>query len=281
MSNRDLPKASFNVRGDLRSVITPKALERWRPEVQAKDGAGEDAATISILDVIGQDWSGNGVTASRISAALRNIGKRDVVVNINSPGGDYFEGLAIYNTLRDHPAKVSVKILGVAASAASVIAMAGDEVQIARAGFLMIHNTWIVAMGDRNALREAADWLEPFDQVAVDVYAARTGLEPKAIAKMLDRETWIGGADAVAKGFADDFLPADAVTETAKAAAGQALKAEFRIDEILARAGVPRSERRTLVQAMKGGTRDAAASDTPSAVVLGQVSDLLERMKAI
>ena len=76
MSNRDLPKASFNVRGDLRSVITPKALERWRPEVQAKDGAGDDAASISILDVIGQDWSGNGVTASRISAALRNIGKQ-------------------------------------------------------------------------------------------------------------------------------------------------------------------------------------------------------------
>ncbi|MCK1684258.1 Clp protease ClpP [Bradyrhizobium sp. 147] len=279
MSNRDLPKASFNVRGDLRTVITPKALERWRPEVKAAD-SGEDPATISILDVIGQDWMGNGVTASRISAILRNIGKRDVVVNINSPGGDYFEGLAIYNLLRDHPAKVTVKILGVAASAASVIAMAGDEVQIARAGFLMIHNTWIVAMGDRNALREAADWLEPFDQVAVDIYAARTGLEPKAIAKMLDRETWIGGTEAVDKNFADGFLPADAVTETAKQAAGQALKAEFRIDEILARAGVPRSERRNLVAAMKGGTRDAAATDTPSAVV-DQVHDLLQRMKAI
>jgi ATP-dependent Clp protease protease subunit len=279
MSNRDLPKASFNVRGDLRTVITPKALERWRPEVKAADSA-EDPATISILDVIGQDWMGNGVTASRISAILRNIGKRDVVVNVNSPGGDYFEGLAIYNLLREHPAKVTVKILGVAASAASVIAMAGDEVQIARAGFLMIHNTWIVAMGDRNALREAADWLEPFDQVAVDIYAARTGLEPKSVAKMLDRETWIGGTEAVDKHFADGFLPADAVTETAKAAAGQALKAEFRIDEILARAGVPRSERRNLVAAMRGGTRDAAATDTPSAVV-DQVNDLLQRMKAI
>jgi ATP-dependent protease ClpP protease subunit len=280
MSNRDLPKASFSVRADMRSVITPKALERWRPEVNAKDGESDN--TISVLDVIGQNWQGTGVTASRIAAALRAIGKRDVVVNINSPGGDYFEGLAIYNTLRDHPSKVTVKVLGVAASAASVIAMAGDEVQIARAGFLMIHNTWIIAMGDRNALREAADWLEPFDQVAVDIYAARTGLEPKAIAKMLDRETWIGGNEAVEKNFADDFLPADAVTDDAKqSAAGQALKAEFRIDEILARAGVPRSERRSLVQAMKGGTRDAAATDTPSAVVLDQVNDLLARMKAI
>lgn len=280
MSNRDLPKASFNVRGDLRTVITPKALERWRPEVKAAD-SGEDPATISILDVIGQDWMGNGVTASRISAILRNIGKRDVVVNINSPGGDYFEGLAIYNILREHPAQVTVKILGVAASAASVIAMAGDQVQIARAGFLMIHNTWIIAMGDRNALREAADWLEPFDQVAVDVYAARTGLDPKAVGKMLDRETWIGGAEAVEKKFADEFLPADAVTESAKqAAAGQALKAEFKLDEILARAGVARVERRSLLAAVRGGTRDAAITDTRDAVV-DQVSDLLQRMKAI
>ena len=140
---------------------------------------------------------------SRISAALRSIGKSDVVVTINSPGGDYFEGLAIYNLLREHPAKVTIKIVGIAASAASVIAMAGDDVQIARAGFVMIHNTWVVAMGDRHQLRDVADWLEPFDQMAVDIYAARSGLKAAELGKMLDRETWIGGADAVEKGFAD------------------------------------------------------------------------------
>lgn len=280
MSKRDLPRASFNVRADMRTVVTPKALDRWRPEVQSKDAEADN--TISVLDVIGQDfWTGTGVTANRISAALRQIGKRDVVVNINSPGGDYFEGLAIYNTLREHPAKVTVKVLGVAASAASVIAMAGDEIQIARAGFLMIHNTWIVAMGDRNALREAADWLEPFDQVATDIYAARTGMDPKALAKMLDRETWIGGTEAVEKGFADDFLPADAVDDKAKNSASRSIKAETQIDQILARAGVPRSERRNLVSALKGSTPSAAASDTPSAVVLSEVSSLLERMKNI
>jgi ATP-dependent Clp protease protease subunit len=117
--------------------------------------------------------------------------------------------------LREHPAAVTVKVLGIAASAASVIAMAGDEIQIARAGFMMIHNTWIMAMGDRHALREAADWLEPFDQVAVDIYAARTGLEPKALGKMLDQETWIGGTKAVEQGFADGFLPADQIFYTA------------------------------------------------------------------
>lgn len=279
MSKRALPKASFSVRTDMRSVVTPKALDRWRPDVQAKDDEADNS--ISILEVIGQDfWTGQGVTLKRISAALRQIGNKDVVVNINSPGGDYFEGLAIYNALREHPAKVTVKILGVAASAASVIAMAGDEVEIARAGFLMIHNTWVVAMGDRNALREVADWLEPFDQVAADIYSARTGMDAKAITKLLDRETWIGGADAVDQGFADKFLPADAVSEKARNdTSGR--KAEFKIDEILARAGVPRSERRCLLSAMKGGTPGAAAADTRNAVVLGEVNGLLEKLKAI
>lgn len=280
MSKRNLPKASFNVRADMRTTLAPKALDRWRPEVQSKDAEADN--TISVLDVIGEDfWTGGGVTINRVAAALRQIGKRDVVVNINSPGGDYFEGLAIYNALREHPAKVTVKVLGIAASAASVIAMAGDEIQIARAGFLMIHNTWILAMGDRNALREAADWLEPFDQAAVDIYAARTGMEPKDVAKMLDRETWIGGSDAVDKGFADSFLSSDEIDEKAKNASGRSVKAESQIDQILARAGVPRSERRNLVSALKGGMPSAAAADTPSAVVLSEVSSLLERMKSI
>ena len=102
-----------------------RRLIRWNSGVKA---ASEDDNTISILDPIGEDWYGNGVTSKRVSAALRAIGKTDVTVSINSPGGDYFEGLAIYNLLRDHPAKVTVKIVGIAASAASVIAMAADEV---------------------------------------------------------------------------------------------------------------------------------------------------------
>src|SRR6185436_2438068 len=135
----------------------PQALERWAPDLMA--AAASEESTISVLDPIGVDpWTGEGVTAKRIAAALRSIGAdKDVVVNINSPGGDLFEGMAIYNLLREHQGKVTVKVLGVAASAASIVAMAGDEIQIARAGFLMIHNTWVIAMGNRNDLREIAD----------------------------------------------------------------------------------------------------------------------------
>ena len=110
-----------------------RTLDRWNANVITNDASDN---TISVLDVIGADYiSGEGVTAKRIAAALRSIGNKDVIVNINSPGGDFFEGVAIYNLLREHPAKVTVQVLGLAASAASIIAMAGDEILIAKSAF--------------------------------------------------------------------------------------------------------------------------------------------------
>lgn len=279
MTMRNLPSAKVNARPGLRSEMAPSALDRWNSGVKA---ASEDDNTISILDPIGEDWYGNGVTSKRVSAALRAIGKKDVIVSINSPGGDYFEGLAIYNLLRDHPAKVTVKIVGIAASAASVIAMAADEVQIARAGFIMIHNTWVVGAGDRHALRDIADWLEPFDMTAIDIYAARTGLDEKDIAGMLDRETWIGGADAVDKGFADSLLSADEIESRAAQSLDERPKAAaHKLDTLLARLNVPRSERRELIQALKGGMPGATATGMQDAAVISEVSNLLASLKSI
>jgi len=152
MPKRDLPVLE-NVRpiGGINFQVLPRAFERWNPGVHAADG-GESDRTISIYDVIGYDFFGDGVTARRIAGALRNMGEGPVTVNINSPGGDMFEGLAIYNLLREHPGEVTVKVLGLAASAASVIAMAGDTVQIARAGFYMVHNAWVVAEVDAESI---------------------------------------------------------------------------------------------------------------------------------
>lgn len=280
MTMRKLPSAKVNVRPGLRSELAPAALDRWNSSV--KSAADDSDSTISILDPIGEDWFGDGVTAKRISAALRNIGKKDVVVSINSPGGDYFEGLAIYNLLREHPAKVTVKIVGIAASAASVIAMAADEVQIARAGFIMIHNTWVVAVGDRHALRDVADWLEPFDVTATDIYAARTGLDENEIGRMLDRETWIGGAEAVEKGFADSLLSADEIESKANnSMESRQQVAAHKFDTLLARANVPRSERRELLNALKGGMPGATVTGMQDAAVLAEVSNLLASIKSI
>lgn len=136
MSKRNLlPVANFNAKE--KGGVSPLAFDRWNPAIKASD---ENDNTIGIYDPIGYDyWDDSGVTAKRISAALRSLDGADVVVNINSPGGDVFEGLAIYNLLREYKGHVTVRVLGVAASAASFIAMAADEIQIARAGFFMIH----------------------------------------------------------------------------------------------------------------------------------------------
>jgi len=238
-----------------------EALERWNAGVSAKDS---DENTISILDVIGEDyWTGSGVTSKRIGAALRSIGAQEVVVEINSPGGDFFEGVAIYNMLRAHPHKVTVRILGLAASAASVIAMAGDEIQIGKAGFLMVHNAWVVALGNRHDLRDAAETMEPFDTAMAGLYADRSGAQKSKAAEWMDSETWFNGELAVEVGLADGFLPADAVTEDkTKAEAAKGANATRRLDAQLAKTGMPRSERRALLADAKGGMQDAAPAVT-------------------
>ena len=196
--------------------IKPLALKRWNPGIRA---ASEEEHSISIYDAIGQDpWSGEGVTTKRIAAALRSVNGADVTVNINSPGGDMFEGLAIYNLLRDYSGKVTVKVLGLAASAASIIAMAGDEIRIARAGFLNIHNCWVVALGNRQDLLEVASRLEPFDQAMAEIYASRTQSQLSAMQQLMDADTWLNGSAAVEQGFCDDLLKSDEVVPGAQRA---------------------------------------------------------------
>lgn len=236
--NRDLPSS---------------AMERWNGGIKA---AKSDDNSISVFDVIGADWYGDGVTASRIAAALRAIGGADVTVNINSPGGDMFEGLAIYNLLREYDGKVTVKVLGLAASVASIIAMAGDEVQIGRGAFLMIHNCWVYAMGNRHDLAQVAADMEPFDKAMNDIYGARTGLSSEAIEAMMNAETYIGGSDAVEKGFADRLLAADEIADGDDSPAAALRK----LDAMLAKTDTPRSERRKLLKALTGGKPGAAAT---------------------
>lgn len=228
----------------------PSALDRWDGGIKA---ATTDDNTISVFDVIGQDYWGEGITAKRIAGALRAMNGADVTVNINSPGGDMFEGLAIYNLLREYEGHVTVKVLGIAASAASIIAMAGDDIQIGRGAFLMIHNCWLYAMGNRHDFAELAQSLEPFDTAMADIYAARSGLDIAAVQKLMDAESYIGGSDAVAKGLADSLLSADAVSDGNESPAAALRK----LDALLAKTNTPRSERRKLIKALTGNTPGA------------------------
>jgi ATP-dependent Clp protease protease subunit len=198
----------LNANRKITALSTEGALDRWNPGVKA---ASEDAASLSIYEVIGEDpWTGGGMTVKRVDGILRAIGNKDVTVNINSPGGDVFEGIAIFNRLREHQGNITVKVLGLAASAASIIAMAGDNIQIGASSFLMIHNAWVLAMGNKADLREVADFLEPFDRALADVYVARSGQELAAVQAAMDAETWFNGSQAVELGYANELLAADA-----------------------------------------------------------------------
>lgn len=239
-----------------------QALETWAGLPQAAEA--DDGATLSIYDVIGEDtWSGGGFTAKRAAAALRAIGAKDVTVNVNSPGGDMFEGLAIYNILAEHPGKVTVRVMGLAASAASVIAMAGDEIQMGLGSFLMIHNAWGVVVGNQNDMRSAADLFAQFDGAMADIYVHRTGAKKKDVEKWMDAETFMSASDALANGFATSTFEAPKGDPSARAD----LSARRRLDALLAKQGMPRSERRRLLREA-AGTPDAAGSDTPRAVAI-------------
>lgn len=260
MSKRNLlPVANFNAKE--KGGVSPLAFDRWNPAIKASD---ENDNTIGIYDPIGYDyWDDSGVTAKRISAALRSLDGADVVVNINSPGGDVFEGLAIYNLLREYKGHVTVRVLGVAASAASFIAMAADEIQIARAGFFMIHNAWTGVWGNRNDLRETADFLEQIDDTIADIYHVKSGLSMDELKADMDKERWINGRDAIDSGFADAFLPSDVVVEDTKNFTKEKIAAH-KADILLAKAGMSRSSRRELIQDLKG-TPGATNQATPSA----------------
>jgi ATP-dependent protease ClpP protease subunit len=248
-------------------VSDPDAIDRWNAGIMAASQTPDN--TISILDVIGEDfWSGGGVTSKRVAAALRAIGDQDVFVDLNSPGGDFFEGVAIYNLLRAHPRKVTVRVLGLAASAASVIAMAGDEIQIGKAGFLMVHNAWVVAIGNRHDLAEAAKTMEPFDDAMATVYADRAKVKKSKAAEWMDNETWFNGEQAVAEGLADTFLAADQVTEDkTKAASVKGVSAMRRVEARLAKTGLPLGECRSLIGEIKG---QSAVADTDDIQALMQ-----------
>lgn len=241
----------------------PTLMDRWQPGLRAADARATNV--ISMPDVIGADgWTGEGVTARRIAAALRSITANEIVVDLNSPGGDFFEGVAIYNLLRQDPRRVTVRILGLAASAASaasVIAMAGDEVQIGRAGFLMVHNAWVVAIGNRHDMAAAAETMIPFDAAMAEVYAAKAGVDQNVTAAWMDAETWFTGAQAVKAGLADGFLAADVVEAETSGSGPSALK---RVDSLLAKQNIPRSERRAGRTELRG-TPDAAAFVMPRA----------------
>ncbi|PDT77189.1 head maturation protease, ClpP-related [Bradyrhizobium sp. C9] len=244
------PRIEVQPRSDLASSApaSPDCFSRWNPGIRA--AAADEKNVIEIFDVIGYDfWTGGGITDKSISDQLKSFGGQPVEVQINSPGGDMFEGISIYNLLNQYPGKVTVKVMALAASAASVIAMAGDEIQIGQGAFIMIHNCWVMAIGNRNDMREVADYLEPFDQALRDIYVARTGMKAADVETYMDDETFIGAKQAIDEGFADTVLSQDKIKEDKGAAASSKSKiAALHIEAALVRRGhVPAAQARNMI----------------------------------
>lgn len=160
---------------------------------------GSESATLNLYGAIGQ----GGITADAFRRALDSIRAPRITLRINSPGGDVIDGIAMYNDLIAHSAKVDVQVTGLAASAASIVAMAGDTVSMAESAFFVIHNAWVISGGDKRVKRKTADTLEQVDASLAGVYAARTGMPADEMLAMMDAETWFSAADAVSAGFAD------------------------------------------------------------------------------
>ena len=276
MSLRKPPSVNGLVRpGCVEWDAPSSALERWADLPSA--AASDDPAEIAIFDQIGETWDGAGFTPKKMAAILRNIGDRPVSIAINSPGGDMFDGIAIYNQLAEHPAEVSIKVVGMAASAASVIAMAGDKIAIGQGSFLMIHNAWGAVIGNRHDFAAAAELFAPFDEAMAGIYAARTGLTVDAVAAMMDAETWIAANTALDKGFATEVLPAVQHNTDAQAASG--LSAKARVDSLLAKLHVPRSERKRLLREISG-MPSAAGQAMPGAGFNEAATRLLETINS-
>lgn len=166
---------------------------------------GEPAVLVLNGEISDETWFGDEVTPKLFKDDLDKC-QGDISVWINSPGGDVFAAAQIYNMLMDYPHNVTIKIDGLAASAASVIAMAGTEVQMSLVAMMMIHNPMTVAIGDSAEMQRAIAMLDEVKESIMNAYEIKTGLTRAKISHLMDAESWFNAKKAVELGFADKIL---------------------------------------------------------------------------
>ena len=169
----------------------------------------EGAATLYLSGVIAEEsWWGDEVTPAAFKADLDAV-DGDIEVWINSPGGDCIAASQIYNMLMEHKGDVTVKVDGIAASAASVIAMAGTKVLMGPTSLMMIHNPLTVAIGDTEEMKKASLMLDEVKESIINAYEIKTGMARNKLSKLMDAETWLSAHKAMEYGFADDIMFSD------------------------------------------------------------------------
>ena len=179
----------------------------WEPTAPETDGPASGTGRVLLINGVISDesWFDDDITPQVFATEL-NSGSGDVTVWINSPGGDVVAAAQIYNMLLDYPGRVTVNIDGIAASAASVIAMAGDTVAMSPVSMLMIHNPATLAIVDKDELAKAMRMLEAVKESIINAYQHKTGLSRAKLSKLMDAETWMDARAAIEMGFADHYL---------------------------------------------------------------------------
>lgn len=163
-----------------------------------------EPAVLQIFDQIGEDWfGGSGISAKAFSDALQSVGPGPLVVEINSPGGNVWDGLAIYNMLRGRQAPVTTRVVGIAASIASIIALAGDTIEMAEASLFMIHDPSGMVAGTSDDMRKMANALDQHAEILAGIYTKRTGKTSAQIRAAMTAETWFTAKEAIQFGLAD------------------------------------------------------------------------------
>ena len=181
-----------------------KKFWNWKKAKNQEPGAGERILELSGT-IAEESWFDDDVTPQLFKDEL-NSGTGDITVWINSPGGDCVAAAQIYNMLTNYKGKVTVKIDGIAASAASVIAMAGDTVLVSPVSMLMIHNPATIAWGDHAEMQKAIDMLAEVKESIINAYVLKTGLSRPKLSHLMDAETWMDANKAVELGFADEIM---------------------------------------------------------------------------
>lgn len=210
--------------------------------------AAGDEAVIRIYDEI---WF-LGVNADQFTRDLDNVTAPSIRVEINSPGGDVWDGVAIYNALRNHPAQITTRIDGMAASIASVIFQAGDRRIVHGSSQMMIHNAWGMTVGDHQDHADMVTVLQQQDKVIAGIYAAHGNADADHYKALMDVETWLVGDEIVAAGLADEVVEPTASASAPKLyeQIAEAVDAASRVDALRAEAGKPLSNRN--IEALTG-----------------------------
>nr|DAE93020.1 MAG TPA: Putative ATP dependent Clp protease [Caudoviricetes sp.] len=212
----------------------------------------EGEKRILLLDgeISDETWWGDEVTPQMFRSEL-NAAEGDIDLWINSPGGDCYAAAQIYNMLMEYKGNVAVKIDGIAASAASVVAMAGSSVEISPLGMLMIHNPMTVSIGDTHEMERTITFLAEIKESIINAYEIKTGLSRAKISRLMDAETWMNAKKAVELGFADSVLYGDAQRPMTDATDGLIFSRAAATNSLLSKFGQGRQANNVDAEAFK------------------------------